>query len=131
MDIHLITKIVHMTSVSILILALVLRGLSLLRLKAQDTQVLPTGSKAVIGLQHLSLTLIVVTGVALLIMNDLQVQPWFYAKVILFLVMISSLVKAYKKDDTILLVQRKAGLVIAIVSLIAIIALVIIKPVFG
>ncbi len=58
-------------------------------------------------------------------------QPWFYAKVILFLVLVSSLGKAYKKDDSILLVQRRAGLFIAVVSLVSILALVMIKPNFG
>lgn len=130
MELHLIIKIVHMSSVALLIVAFLLRGSTLLFSKENDAP-LVKGPKAIIGLQHLSLTLIVLTGVTLLIMNDLQVQPWFYAKVILFLVMISSLIKAYKTDDRILLVQRKAGLVISGVALIAIIALVMIKPVFN
>ncbi len=41
-------------------------------------------------------------------MKNFQVQPWFYAKIILFLVLLSSLMKAFKKDDTILLAQRRA-----------------------
>jgi len=39
--------------------------------------------------------------------------------------------KAYKKDDRILLVQRRAGLAIAMVALVAIIGLVMVKPNFG
>ena len=50
---------------------------------------------------------------------------------VLFLVLFSSLIKAYKKDDQILLIQRRAGLAIAIVALIAILALVMMKPNFG
>ena len=130
MELHLIIKIVHMSSVALLIVAFLLRASNLLLTKENDAPI-AKGSKALIGLQHLSLTLIVLTGVTLLIMNDLQVQPWFYAKIILFLVMISSLIKAYKTDERILLVQRKAGLVISGVALAAIIALVMIKPVFG
>ena len=130
MELHLIIKIVHMSSVALLILAFLLRASNLLLTQENDAPI-AKGSKALIGLQHLSLTLIVLTGVTLLIMNDLQVQPWFYAKIILFLVMISSLIKAYKTDERILLVQRKAGLVISGVALAAIIALVMIKPVFG
>ena len=130
MELHLIIKIVHMSSVALLIVAFLLRASKLLLTKENDVPI-AKGSKALIGLQHLSLTLIVLTGVTLLIMNDLQVQPWFYAKIILFLVMISSLIKAYKTDERILLVQRKAGLVISGVALAAIIALVMIKPVFG
>ena len=45
--------------------------------------------------------------------------------------MVSSLIKAYKKDETILLVQRKAGWVIALVAFVAIYGLVLVKPVFG
>ena len=130
MDIHLLIKIVHMSSVALLIVAFLLRGSKLLFTKDNDLAV-AKGPKAFIALQHLSLTLIVLTGVTLLIMNDLQVKPWFYAKVVLFLVMISSLIKAYKKGDGILLVQRKAGFIIAVVALAAIIALVFIKPVFN
>ena len=63
--------------------------------------------------------------------HRIDVQPWFYAKVVLFLVLLSSLSKAYKKDDNAMLVQRRAGLFIAAVALISIITLVIIKPVFG
>ena len=130
MELHLIIKIVHMSSVALLIVAFLLRASNLLLTQENDAPI-AKGSTALIGLQHLSLTWIVLTGVTLLIMNDLQVQPWFYAKIILFLVMISSLIKAYKTDERILLVQRKAGLVISGVALAAIIALVMIKPVFG
>ena len=58
-------------------------------------------------------------------------QPWFYAKIILFVVMLSSFSKAFKKDQSILVVQRKAGLVIGCVAFVAILGLVMIKPVFG
>ena len=64
-------------------------------------------------------------------MNDFKVQPWFYAKVVLFLVLVSSLMKAYKKDDSILLAQRRAGVFIGAVALVATLTLVVIKPVFS
>ena len=130
MDAHLAVKIVHMSSASLLIIAMVV-GLMTLFTATQDNQPNPKLRKVFMGLQHLSLLLIIVTGVTLLIMNDLQVKPWFYAKVVLFLVVISSLMKAFKKDPTILLAQRRAGMVIGIVALIALLTLVIIKPVFG
>ncbi len=41
------------------------------------------------------------------------------------------IMKAFKKDDTILLAQRRAGLAISTVAFIAIIVLVIVKPVFA
>jgi hypothetical protein len=62
--------------------------------------------------------------------EKLQVEPWFYAKVILFLYLVS-MIKMYKKDDTVLLVQRRAGLLIGTVALVGILGLVMIKPVFA
>jgi hypothetical protein len=64
-------------------------------------------------------------------MKNFQVEPWFYAKVILFFVLWSSMIKMYKKDDTVLLVQRRAGLLIGTVALVGILGLVMIKPVFA
>ena len=130
MDTHLLIKIVHMTSVAVLILAFVLRA-STLFIGTQNQQPNPKGRVAFVALQHLSLTLIVLTGITLLIMNEFKVQPWFYAKIVLFIVFLSSQIKAYKKDDSILLAQRRAGLVIGAVALIATLVLVVIKPVFS
>ena len=72
-----------------------------------------------------------VTGVIALFLKDFQVEPWFYAKIILFLVMLSSLIKAYKKDDRILLIQRRVGWGLALVAFFAILGLVMLKPSFG
>ncbi|OEY91976.1 invasion protein expression up-regulator SirB [Acinetobacter proteolyticus] len=130
MDIHLFTKIVHMSAVSLLIIAFVLRG-STLFVGIQDQQPNPKARKGLVALQHLSLTLIIVTGAVLLFMNNFEVQPWFYAKVILFFVLWSSLIKTYKKDSHILLQQRRAGLLIGTVAMVGILGLVMIKPVFA
>lgn len=130
MDTHLLIKIVHMSSASLLILAIII-GLSALFVNAQGDQPNPKVRKIFMGLQHLSLLLIILTGIALLVMNHFQVQSWFYAKVVLFLVVISSLFKAFKKDNSISLSQRRAGLVVSVVALTALIGLIIIKPVFG
>lgn len=130
MDAHLLIKIIHMTSVAVLILVFVLRA-STLFIGTQNQQPNQKGRVAFVALQHLSLTLIVVTGVTLLVMNEFKVQPWFYAKVVLFIVFLSSQIKAYKKDERILLAQRRAGLVIGAVALIATLTLVVIKPVFS
>ncbi|WP_065719194.1 SirB2 family protein, partial [Acinetobacter baumannii] len=81
----------------------------------------PAGRKALVAVQQLSLTVVFITGAILLVMKNFQVQPWFYAKSILFLVLLSSLMKAFKKDDTILLAQRRAGLGISAISFVAII----------
>lgn len=130
MDTHLLIKIVHMSSATLLILAMLVGALTLY-VGTQDNQPNPKLRKVFMALQHLSLLLIILTGVTLLVLNQFQVKPWFYAKVVLFLVVISSLMKAFKKDPNILLVQRRAGLFIGIASLIALMTLVIIKPVFG
>jgi len=130
MDMHLLFKIIHMSSVALLILVFVLRALTLF-IGTQNQQPNPKGRVAFVALQHLSLTLIVITGVTLLIMNEFKVHPWFYAKIILFIVLLSSQLKAYKKDETMLLTQRRAGLVIGAIALISILILVVIKPVFS
>ena len=130
MDTHLLIKIIHMSSVALLILVFVLRAMTLF-IGTQNQQPNPKGRVAFVALQHLSLTIIVVTGVTLLIMNEFKVQPWFYAKIVLFIVFLSSQIKAYKKDENILLAQRRAGLVIGAVALIATLVLVVIKPVFS
>lgn len=130
MDIHLLVKIIHMSSVALLILVFVLRAVTLF-VGTQGQQPSPKGRVALVAFQHLSLTIIVLTGITLLIINDFKVQPWFYAKVMLFIVFLSSQIKAYKKDDSVLLVQRRAGMVIGAVALIATFSLVMIKPVFS
>ena len=130
MDIHLLIKIIHMSSVALLMLVFVLRAVTLF-VGIQGQQPNSKGRVALVALQHLSLTVIVLTGITLLIINDFKVQPWFYAKVMLFIVFLSSQIKAYKKDDSVLLVQRRAGMVIGAVALIATLSLVMIKPVFS
>lgn len=130
MDMQLTVKIVHMISVTLLIGVVVARAFTLL-VGVQGNQPNPVARKLFVALQHLSMTLIVLTGLTSLVIKNFEVQSWFYAKVVLFLVLFSSLMKAYKKDDSILLVQRRAGLAIAMVALIAIIGLVMVKPNFG
>lgn len=130
MDTHLLIKIIHMSSVSLAIVVLLLRATTLF-VGTVDNQPNPKRHKLYVGLQHLSFTLIVVTGVILLTLNSFQVQPWFYAKVVLFFVILSSVIKTYKVDPSIPLPQRKAGLFITTVAFIAIIGLIMIKPNFG
>jgi len=130
MDMQLTVKIVHMISVTLLIGVVVTRAFTLF-VGVQGNQPNPVARKLFVALQHLSMTLIVLTGLTSLVIKNFEVQSWFYAKVVLFLVLFSSLMKAYKKDDRILLVQRRAGLAIAMVALIAIIGLVMVKPNFG
>ena len=130
MDMQLTVKIVHMISVTLLIGVVIVRAFTLF-VGVQGNQPNPVARKLFVALQHLSMTLIVLTGLTSLVIKNFEVQSWFYAKVVLFLVLFSSLMKAYKKDDRILLVQRRAGLAIAMVALMAIIGLVMVKPNFG
>lgn len=130
MDIHLVIKIVHMTGAMLACLAVIVRAFTLFK-GVQGNQPNPALRVLFVALQHGAMTLIALTGIVLLYMKNFDVEPWFYAKVILFLVLLSSLGKAYRKDDRFLLGQRRAGLFIALVSLVAIIGLVILKPNFG
>lgn len=130
METQLLIKIIHMSVVTLACLAIFSRAFTLFK-GVQGNMPNPAGRTFFVALQHLSMTLIAATGIALLVMKNFDVQPWFYAKVVLFLVMLSSLSKAYRKTDTVQLQQRRAGLFLAVVSLVAIIGLVIIKPNFG
>ncbi|WP_347456703.1 SirB2 family protein [Acinetobacter thermotolerans] len=130
MEAQLLVKIIHMSAAGLAIVAILARAMTLF-IGTQGNLPNPVARKPLVALQHLAMAVIALTGIIALFLKNFEVQPWFYAKVILFLVLISSLGKAYKKDDSILLVQRRAGLVIAVISLIAIIALVMIKPTFG
>ena len=130
MDTHLLIKMIHISSVAIAFVVFVVRALTLF-IGTHNNQPNPKGRVALVAIQHLAFTVLTITGIILLSMNDFKVQPWFYAKIILFLVLLSSLIKVYKKDDTILLAQRRAGLVISAVVFIAIISLSMIKPIFG
>lgn len=130
MDTQLLVKIIHMSAAGLAIVAILARALTLF-VGTQGNQLNSKARVFLVALQHLVISVIALTGIIALFLKNFDVQPWFYAKIILFLVLISSLGKAYKKDDSILLVQRRAGLFIAVVSLIAIIVLVMIKPNFG
>ena len=130
METQLLIKIIHMSAAVLAIVALFARAFTLF-VGTQGNLPNPVARKLFVALQHLAISVIALTGVAALVMKNFEVQPWFYAKVILFLVLVSSLTKAYKKDDSVLLLQRRAGLFIAIISLISIVGLVMIKPNFG
>ncbi|MTD11599.1 invasion protein expression up-regulator SirB [Acinetobacter sp. YIM 103518] len=121
---------IHLVGIALLFVVILLRGMTLFK-GVENNQSNQSSRKLFVALQHSSLTIVVFTGIALLVMKDFQVETWFYAKVVLFLVMVSSLIKAYKKDESILLVQRKAGWGIALVAFVAIYGLVLVKPVFG
>jgi hypothetical protein len=130
MDLQLVNKILHMSAASLLMLAVLLRATTLF-VGTQGNLPNPKARTFFVAMQHLSLALMILTGLIGLYLKNFVVEPWFYAKVILFLVLFSSLSKAYRKQDTITLLQRRAGLVLAVIALVAIMILVIIKPQFG
>ena len=93
METQLLIKIVHMSAVSLACVVILARAMTLFK-GVQGNQPNPAGRTAFVALQHLSMLVIVLTGIALLVMKNFDVQTWFYAKVVLFLVMLSSLSKA-------------------------------------
>lgn len=129
METQLLVKIIHMSLASLLILVVLARTATLF-VGVQAEQPNPKARKLLVGLQHFSFTFIALTGLVSLYLKDFVVQQWFYAKIVLFLVIVSSMIKAFKADPTILLAQRRAGMGIAIMALAGLIGLVIIKPVF-
>ncbi|ENV34716.1 SirB2 family protein [Acinetobacter gerneri] len=130
MDQHALLIGLHIFAVLLLLIVLILRAMTLFK-GIEDDQPNQNKRKLYVAVQHSALTILVVTGGILLYMKHFKVENWFYAKIILFLVLLSSLIKAYKKDNNILMVQRRAGLTLAFIAYIAIIGLVQIKPVFG
>lgn len=130
MDKHLFVVTIHLIALALVAIAVLIRSKPLWMTKPDQSES-PATKKLWIALQHLGLTVLVISGVVLLYFNQFQMQPWFYAKIILFVVMLSALSKAFKKDQSILLVQRRAGLIIGGVAFVAVLGLVMIKPVFG
>ena len=129
MDTQLIIKIVHMSLATLLILVVFARAATLF-VGVQGEQLNPVARKLLVGLQHFSVTFVAISGLVALYLKDFAIEPWFYAKVVLFFVMLSSLSKAFKQDPQLLLTQRRAGMMLAVVALLSLIGLVMIKPVF-
>ena len=132
-------KIVHMTFASLAIIVFVIRTILLFW---QPTAIVTTSSSAtrpapksagrivLVAMQHLAFTLLVITGLVLLYQNNFVVQPWFYGKIILFLVVLSAVTKAFGKRD-IGIGQRKAGAMVAGIAFIGLMTLVCWKPNFS
>ncbi len=130
MDAHLIIKIIHMSTVLLIAAVLLGRGASLW-IAPQGNMPNPIGRVVWVALQHFSFSVFLLTGSILLYMKDFLVQPWFYAKMVLFVAMLSALIKAFKPQPDILLLQRRVGWGIAVVAFMAILSLVMLKPVFA
>lgn len=130
MDAHLMIKIIHMSTILLMTLVLLGRGISLWA-APQGNMPNAKGRVVLVALQHLSVSVFLITGAMLLVMKDFQVEAWFYAKMVLFLAMFSSLIKAFSKKPEVLLIQRRAGWAIASLAFVAMIVLVMVKPVLG
>ncbi|SNQ29525.1 SirB2 family protein [Acinetobacter apis] len=129
MDLFVGLKIAHGVAMTLLLIILITQTVILYRGK-EDVSTLASRKKIVI-VQHSTFFLLILTGTFLLYLKGFNVQHWFYAKAVLFLVIISASTKAFKKGDgSILPVQRKGGIVIAWVAFFSIIGLVITKPAF-
>ena len=132
-------KIVHMTFASLAIIVFVIRTILLFW---QPTAIVTASSSAtrpapksagrivLVAMQHLAFTLLVITGLVLLYQNNFVVQPWFYGKIILFLVVLSAVTKAFGKRD-IGIGQRKAGAMVAGIAFIGLMTLICWKPNFS
>ena len=129
MDTQLHIKIVHMSLASPQRMVVFARAATLF-FGVQGEQPNPVARKLLVGLQHFSVTFVAISGLVALYLKDFAVEPWFYAKVVLFFVMLSSLSKVFKQDPQLLLTQRRAGMMLAVVALLSLIGLVMIKPVF-
>lgn len=133
-------KIVHMSFASLALIAFVIRAVLLFWQPANSSVTQPateSGSQSgkvsrivLVAIQHLAFTVLIVTGIILLYQNQFVVKPWFYAKIILFVVILSATIKAFGKRD-IGLAQRKAGVVVASIAFAALFTLVIWKPDFS
>ena len=72
MDTHLLIKIIHMSSVAVLLVVCIARAFTLF-VGTQNNQPNPKGRIAFVALQHLAFSLIVISGIILLVMNDFKV----------------------------------------------------------
>ena len=114
---------IHVAAAALLFLVLFVRAMTLFK-GTQNNSPNPKAWTVFVALQHSALTLIVVTGVIALFLKDFQVETWFYAKIILFLVVLSASAKAFRRRGEVLLQQRQMGLVIAIFAYSLIFALI-------
>lgn len=115
--------ILHAVSAYIGLMVLLLRSLPIL-LQGKWHEKSNVSYKILVGVQHLSYSILVLSGLWLLWQRHFQIETWFYAKIILFLVVLSASAKAFRRRGEVLLQQRQVGLVIAIFAYSLIFALI-------
>lgn len=128
MDSHLILTIIHLTFGSLALIAFLIQAAMLFQ--APENQPAKASRTLLVAMQHVSFTMLILTGAVLLYQNQFVVQPWFYGKIILFVVIISATIKAFGKRE-ITLAQRKAGALVATIAFAGLITLVLWKPDFS
>lgn len=128
MSSHLILTIIHLTFGSLALIAFLIQAAMLFQ--TAENQPAKTSRTLLVAMQHLSFTLLILTGGVLLYQNQFVVQPWFYGKIILFVVIVSATIKAFGKRE-ITLAQRKAGALVAAIAFAGLITLVLWKPDFS
>lgn len=113
----------HILGVVVLMLTLIIESVVLFKYDNLD---LKTASfrKRLLITQHSSFTLLLITGGILLYTKGFHIQNWFYAKIILSIVLVSALVKTLRVKSDILWVQRRGGIAIAWIAFLATLALV-------
>lgn len=115
--------LVHSIAAYIIFALLILRAFPIL-VQGRFIENSSVSNKILVGLQHLGYSVLLLSGAWLLWQSQFQVETWFYAKIILFFAMLSASVKAFRRRGDIQLIQRRAGLVIALVAYCCIFALV-------
>lgn len=118
--------LVHSIAAYIIFALLILRAFPIL-LQGRFIENSSVSNKILVGLQHLGYSVLLLSGAWLLWQSQFQVETWFYAKIILFFAMLSASVKAFRRRGDIQLIQRRAGLVIALIAYCCIFALVYFK----
>ncbi len=95
METRLLVKIVRISRISLACVVVLARAMTLFK-GVRGNQPNPAGRTAFVALQHLSMLVIVLTGIALLVMKNFDVQTRFMPKWF-YLVILSSCRKLIKK----------------------------------
>lgn len=130
MEWNIYIKYLHICAAAIVFLFLTIRSYPIL-IQGQWQETSTSRNKIIVGCQHLGYSFLILTGLWLASAETFHAAPWFYAKIILFLVMLSASIKAFNRRKVIPISQRRAGLTIAFIAFFALLSLVLIKPQFG
>ena len=111
-------NVIHLIAVGLLGLTLILQTYAVFK---YDDLAQLARRRLLLICQHSTFLIFVVSGLYMLYTKNFHVQHWFYVKILLSIVLVSSLIKAFRV--AILHVQRRAGIVLAWISFTIICAL--------